>query len=123
MDNLGSHKVAGIRAAIEAAGAQLWYLPPYSPDFIAIEQVVAKLKTGLRKTAARTVETLWSAIGTLRDQFNPPSSNDTCAIPVTSSQGEIALAVAAGRRLAKSWRSIGSTWSAAAGLHRRKPWQ
>jgi transposase len=71
MDNLGSHKVAGIAAAIEAVGAQLRYLPPYSPDFNPIEQVFAKLKSGLRKTAARTVETLWSAIGTLLDQFQP----------------------------------------------------
>jgi transposase len=71
MDNLGSHKVAGVREAIEAAGAQLRYLPPYSPDFNPIEQVFAKFKTGLRKTAARTVETLWSAIGALLDQFQP----------------------------------------------------
>jgi transposase len=71
MDNLGSHKVAGIAAAIEAVGAQLRYLPPYSPDFNPIEQVFAKLKSGLRKTAARTVETLWLAIGTLLDQFQP----------------------------------------------------
>jgi transposase len=71
MDNLGSHKVAGIREAIEAAGAELRYLPPYSPDFNPIEQVFAKFKAGLRKTAARTVETLWSAVGTLLDQFQP----------------------------------------------------
>ena len=54
MDNLGSHKVAGIREAIEAAGATLLYLPPYSPDFNPIEQVFAKLKAALRKRAART---------------------------------------------------------------------
>lgn len=51
MDNLGSHKVAGIAAAIEQAGAQVRYLPPYSPDFNPIEQVFAKLKTLLRKAA------------------------------------------------------------------------
>ena len=63
MDNLGSHKVAGIREAIEAAGATLLYLPPYSPDFNPIEQVFAKLKAALRKRAARTLEALWSALG------------------------------------------------------------
>ena len=58
MDNLPSHKVAGIRQAIEAAGAKLRYLPAYSPDFNAIEQFCAKLKALLRKAAARTVEAL-----------------------------------------------------------------
>ena len=56
MDNLASHKVAGVREAIEAAGAELRYLPPYSPDFNPIEQFFAKLKALLRKAAARTVE-------------------------------------------------------------------
>lgn len=69
MDNLGSHKVAGIAAAIEAAGAQVRYLPPYSPDYNPIEQVFAKFKTLLRKTAARTMEALWSTCGSLLDQF------------------------------------------------------
>jgi transposase len=71
MDNLGSHKVTGIAAAIEGAGAQLRYLPPYSPDYNPIEQVFAKLKTLLGKTAARTVNALWSALGCLLDQFAP----------------------------------------------------
>lgn len=69
MDNLGSHKVAGIAAAIEAAGAQVRYLPPYSPHYNPIEQVFAKFKALLRKTAARTMEALWSACGALLDQF------------------------------------------------------
>lgn len=69
MDNLGSHKVAGVREAIEARGAELRYLPPYSPDYNPIEQVFAKLKTLLRKAAARTVDTLWSTIGSQLDQF------------------------------------------------------
>ena len=56
MDNLRSHKVEGVRAAIEAAGAELRYLPPYSPDMNPIEQAFAKLKTLLRKTEARTVD-------------------------------------------------------------------
>lgn len=69
MDNLSSHKVAGVREAIEAAGAQLLYLPPYSPDFNPIEQVFAKLKALLRKIAARAVDALWNAIGQLLALF------------------------------------------------------
>jgi transposase len=71
MDNLGSHKGAGIRAAIEAAGASLLYLPPYSPDFNPIENAFAKLKAMLRKAAARTVDGLWSVIGRSIDSFTP----------------------------------------------------
>jgi transposase len=63
MDNLGSHKGAGVRTAIEAAGASLLYLPPYSPDFNPIEKAFSKLKAMLRKAAARTVDALWAAIG------------------------------------------------------------
>jgi transposase len=75
MDNLSSHKVAGVRAAIEAVGAELRYLPPYSPDLNPIEQVFAKLKALLRKIAARSVEALWIAIGRLVSTFTP----DECA--------------------------------------------
>jgi transposase len=71
MDNLSSHKVAGVREAIEAAGATLRYLPPYSPDLNPIEQVLAKLKALLRAAATRTIETLWSTIGRLLDRFPP----------------------------------------------------
>jgi transposase len=67
MDNLRAHKVAGVRQAIEAAGATLLYLPPYSPDLNPIEQLFAKLKALLRKAAERTVEGLWAAIGGLLD--------------------------------------------------------
>jgi transposase len=63
MDNLSSHKVAGVREAIEARGASLIYLPPYSPDLNPIEQAFAKLKALLRKAAPRTVEALWTVIG------------------------------------------------------------
>ena len=62
MDNLASHKVAGIREAIETAGAELRYLPPYSPDLNPIEQFFAKLKALLRKAAARTLDALIAAI-------------------------------------------------------------
>ncbi len=71
MDNLSSHKVAGVREAVEAAGATRRYLPPYSPDLNPIEQVFAKLKALLRAAAARTMETLWSTIGSLFDRFPP----------------------------------------------------
>ena len=60
-----------IRASIEAAGASLLYLPPYSPDFNPIENAFAKLKAMLRKAATRTIERLWSAIGDIIDTFNP----------------------------------------------------
>jgi len=56
LDNLSAHKVAGVRAAIEAAGAELLYLPPYSPDLNPIELAFAKLKALLRSAASRTVE-------------------------------------------------------------------
>ncbi len=63
LDNLGSHKVAGVREAAEAAGATLRHLPPYSPDLNPIEQVFAKLEAMLRDAAARTTEGLWAAVG------------------------------------------------------------
>ena len=71
MDNLPSHKVAGVREAVEARGAALLYLPPYSPDLNPIEQVFAKPKALLRSEAARTVDALWSAIGRLLERFPP----------------------------------------------------
>jgi transposase len=72
MDNLGSHKGRAVRAAIEAAGANLLYLPPYSPDFNPIENAFSKLKALLRKAAERTVEGLWNAIGALLETFTQP---------------------------------------------------
>ncbi len=71
MDNLSSHKVEGVREAIEAVGARLLYLPPYSPDLNPIEQVFAKLKALLRKFKERTVDALWNRIGSLIDKFTP----------------------------------------------------
>jgi len=62
MDNLPAHKGAAVRTAIEACGASLLLLPPYSPDFNPIENAYAKFKSNLRKAAARTVETLEAAI-------------------------------------------------------------
>lgn len=71
MDNLSSHKVTGVREMIEARGATLLYLPPYSPDLNPIEQAFAKLKALLRKLAARTVAKLWDALGELLLRFTP----------------------------------------------------
>ncbi|MBI4366058.1 MAG: transposase [Deltaproteobacteria bacterium] len=70
-DNLRSHKVAGIRAAIEAVGATLCYLPPYSPDLNPIEKFFSKLKALLRKAAARSVEALWEVLGRCLDAVAP----------------------------------------------------
>jgi transposase len=71
IDNLGSHKGKAVRRAIRAAGAKLFFLPPYSPDLNPIEQVFAKLKTLLRKAAERTVDATWQRIGTLLAAFTP----------------------------------------------------
>lgn len=71
MDNLPAHKVTGVREAIEAAGADLLYLPPYSPDFNPIEMAFSKLKAILRKAATRTVPNLWQAIARALDAFTP----------------------------------------------------
>ena len=71
IDNLGSHKGKAVRRAIRAAGAKLFFLPPYSPDLNPIEQVFAKLKTLLRKAAERTVEATWKRIGASLTAFTP----------------------------------------------------
>ncbi len=63
--------MAGVREAIEAVGAKVVYLPPYSPDFNPIELVFSKLKWLLRGAAARTVEGLHSQLGSLLDHFPP----------------------------------------------------
>jgi len=70
-DNLGSHKGKAVRRSIRAAGAKLFFLPPYSPDLNPIEQVFAKLKTLLRKAAERSVDATWRRIGTLLPGFTP----------------------------------------------------
>jgi transposase len=90
MDNLASHKVVGIREAIEAAGASLLYLPPYSPDLNPIEQLFAKLKALLRKAGARTFDALGEALANairlchpaecanyLANSGYPPSNRET----------------------------------------------
>lgn len=73
LDNLPAHKPAAIRDAIEAAGAVMLFLPPYSPDFNPIEMAFSKIKALLNKAAARTVQSLWDAI---RDAINAITPND-----------------------------------------------
>lgn len=75
MDNLPAHKASGVREAIEKAGAELRFLPPYSPDFNPIENAFAKLKALLRAKAERTIPALWDTVGTFIDVFKP----DECA--------------------------------------------
>lgn len=70
MDNLSSHKSQQVRTIIEAAGAVLLYLPPYSPDFNPIEQAFSKLKAHLRKAAERSIPALWDRIGDILDTFS-----------------------------------------------------
>ena len=71
MDNLSSHKRPAVRDRIEAAGATLRFLPPYSPDFNQIEKAFSRLKAMLRKAGERTVDGLWDLIGKLVDIFQP----------------------------------------------------
>ena len=70
-DNLGAHKVAGIQRAIQAAGATLWYWPPYSPDLNPIERCFAKLKALVRTARCRRPETLWPFLGECLAHFSP----------------------------------------------------
>lgn len=72
LDNLSAHKVAGVREAIEAAGAKIVYLPSDSPDLNPIELVFSKLKWLLRSAAVRTVSDLWSFLGRALDHFPAP---------------------------------------------------
>lgn len=70
LDNLNSHKVAGVRPAIEARGASVLYLPPYSPDLNPIEQVFAKFKWLVKSARERTVDGLWHCCGQLLNRFS-----------------------------------------------------
>ena len=70
LDNLSTHKVAGVKEAIAAAGATMLYLPPYSPDLNPIEKLFAKLKALLRKAAKRSIDALWNEIGELLNTFS-----------------------------------------------------
>ena len=71
MDNLAPHKSPRAEAAIQAKGAWVLFLPPYSPDLNPIEMAFAKLKTHLRARAIRTIDALWQAIGDICELFTP----------------------------------------------------
>ena len=71
MDNLGSHKSRAVRDAIKAAGARLWFLPPYSPDLNPIEQTFAKIKHWMRMAQKRTTEEVWRHVGCLLGTISP----------------------------------------------------
>jgi transposase len=81
MDNLPAHKVAGVRQAIEARGATLLYLPPYSPDLNPLENGFAKLKAHVRKAAARTIEALEAAAANALLTFRPTECANFFAHP------------------------------------------
>lgn len=85
MDNLSSHKGAGIRRSIEKTGAQLIYLPPYSPDYSPIEPVFSKIKQLLRGLAARTQDALWSSMQSILDAVTPSDATNCfehCGYPL-----------------------------------------
>jgi transposase len=92
-DNLGSHKVAGVREAIEARGASLLFLPPYSPDLNPIEQVFAKLKALIRRAEPRTRERLWKTIRMTLDRFAPAEAATISPTQATDKPSETALAI------------------------------
>ncbi len=86
MDNLGSHKKPGVVEAIEAVGARVEYLPPYSPDLNPIELAFSKLKALLRKAGERTVDGLWKLLGRLMDEFTEMDRRNYfihCGYPAT----------------------------------------
>ncbi|WP_417813568.1 transposase, partial [Thalassospira alkalitolerans] len=74
-DNLGSHKSRAVRDSIKAAGARLWFLPPYSPDLNPIEQVFSKVKHWMRTAQKRNLEDTWRQVGHITTTFSP----DECA--------------------------------------------
>lgn len=76
LDNLSSHKRPAAREMIEAAGARMVFLPPYSPDFNPIEKAFSKLKALLRKAAERTVPGLWDRIGKLIEFIEPQEARN-----------------------------------------------
>ena len=77
MDNLSSHKVAGVAAAIRSVGARVRYLPPYRPDLNPIENMFAKLKHLIRKSGERMMDALWETIGRLRELITPTNVKTT----------------------------------------------
>jgi transposase len=83
MDNLGSHKAAALRRLIKAAGARLWYLPPYSPDLNPIEQTFAKIKHWMRSAQKRTIDDVCRHIGSLVTSISPAECSNYFVTLVT----------------------------------------
>lgn len=86
MDNLAAHKGAGVARRIRRAGAGVWYLPPYSPDYNPIEKIWSKVKGHLRKVQARTTEALWSAVGPALEAVTAQECKNSfahCGYPAT----------------------------------------
>src|SRR3712207_3830336 len=122
MDNLPAHKVKGVRKAIEARGAELLCLPPYSPDLNPIENAFAKLKALLRKAAERTVEGLWNTIGHLLDCFPPAEcANYIAACGYPRSGGKNSNSAAFDPMLASGAKSTGNKREARPGAERSTP--
>ena len=90
-DNLSSHKVAGVREAIEARGAEIKFLPAYSPDLNPIEQFFAKLKAILRRLAPRSREALYRDIALTLSKISPASASIISQTPATDTKPENAL--------------------------------
>jgi transposase len=91
LDNLPAHKLAAVPAAIAAAGAQFFLLPPYSPDMNPIEMAFSKLKTLLRQAPQRTRHGLWNRIGQLLDRFTADNAPTTSKPPAIATHSENAL--------------------------------
>jgi transposase len=86
MDNLSSHKVDGVRESIEKAGAELLYLPPYSPDLNPIEKAWAKLKQLLRSAKARSQDALDQAITEALKRISPDDAKAWFRLPLNPVQ-------------------------------------
>lgn len=97
LDNLPAHRVAGVRHLIEARGASLLFLPIYSPDLNPIELMFAKLKSLLRSAGARTIERLWTDLGTCLAQFSARNARDMSDTPATDRRGETGLSLRRGQ--------------------------
>ena len=109
MDNLGSHKGPAVRAAVEAAGALLLFMPPRSPDINPIEMAFAKLKALLRKAAERIVDELWTTIGRLVDAVAPNEcANFFAAAGCDPGQTENSLVSSSLYSAVSTWHRFGS---------------
>lgn len=85
MDNLSSHKGAAVRLLIESRGAELLFLPPYSPDFNPIEMIFSKIKQKLRSLSLRTQDALWTAMQSVLDTVTPSDAANCfrhCGCPI-----------------------------------------